>query len=279
LPIPTDNSYNSIFGDKYKNEILNIVESMMTKFFLKENEGKENSLLFCKQRNFIIESKKIIHKVNLKNEKSENFSYLSVKNKIIKTELNLENDNFSIYNFKAKFSPKQIKISDEDLNHLPPFSTRSLFQKKKDILMNLKTTQEDLISIIPYKKEIKINEAETQTESLHQFKIEQNIKLNFIKNKINNTNNETQTFITKFDIEKLNILNEEYSQQLVIYQREKEESDLFYKKELEFLKNEIKKKDEQLNDNNSDKINIFMYPEIIPPEQTFKIFLRKYFIK
>jgi hypothetical protein len=60
-------------------------------------------------------------------------------------------------------------------------------------------------------------------------------------------------------------MNEEYSQQMTIYQREKDEKEKEYRDKLKMLKKD------------TETIKIDYTPEMIPPEQTLKIFL--HFIK
>jgi hypothetical protein len=63
----------------------------------------------------------------------------------------------------------------------------------------------------------------------------------------------------------MTLLNEEYSNQLLHYQKEKEEKENEFNEKLTKLKNE------------NENIRIDYTPEMIPPEETFKIFL--HFIK
>jgi len=101
-----------------------------------------------------------------------------------------------------------------------------------------------------------------------------------------------QTDIKASDIERIEALNEEYSTQLIINKNEKEKLETYHKIISENLKDEIKglnkkiirqqesqaKYANNMNRGNTLEIesenNNQMHPEMIPPEQTFKIFLR-----
>lgn len=78
------------------------------------------------------------------------------------------------------------------------------------------------------------------------------------------TTTNTQTNLTNDEIDKLYILNEEYSRQLIFFKHEKEIIEKHYKENIKKLE------DQQRNEDNS----IDYIPEMIPPEQTLKIFIR-----
>ena len=73
-----------------------------------------------------------------------------------------------------------------------------------------------------------------------------------------------QTEITLNDIDRIVALNQEYNQQLITYQHDLQEQEMIYNKKLKEILNE------------NEKSNVTEYiPELIPPEDTFKIFLCK----
>jgi hypothetical protein len=209
-----------------------------------------------------------------------------------------------------KVQPKPNKIfEDEDFNNLAPFSARggalnNLPTNRKDEQdTNILQSQKSPIKINSKKENISNNIPSTNNQSqfINPLIISTNLsyEINSIPKpihtqpapKINKLypqsfyllipsksiapkrNSEAQTTMNCFDIDRLNALNEEYGEQMMIYKDEKEEIEKIYTLEVDKLRHELNQCKKSAS--NVMDMNTLYLPEMIPPDQTFKIFLRK----
>jgi hypothetical protein len=205
---------------------------------------------------------------------------------------------------KKTFPLRITDSDDEEINNLAPFSSRnskkhSEEKEKKNLIANDNSIPKEICNMKEKPTNLRENENFIKIDDRHSYRFE-NSKLiqskesfSVLKGPRKNKNpvfyypcsfnlcfiptkkvvktlllsKEIQTHTNWIDLDKLVILNQEYAEQLITYQKEKEESDIVFIKIIENLKEKIKHSEEKLP----------LYPEMIPPDQTLKIFLRNIF--
>lgn len=303
MPLPVNKPYNEAFNDKYKQLIVCKIESMMN---LMSKIGKFENLNIFREISLNLERKeeKVIKiKSNTPQNRIENTCKVNLHS------TKIPNNEFNFANFKSlrensiflsgqikKILPKPNKIfeDEEDYNNLPPFSAREKSPAQKNSKKDKEKDNEKNLNYI-YSNPLKISTILSyQINSINSItSLNSTPKPNYsqsssIINKlypqsfyllipsksiIPKRNSDSQTIMNYFDIDRLNSLNEEYGEQMMIYKEEKEEIEKFYMLEVDKLRHELN----QCKKSNSNVVDIstLYLPEMIPPDQTFKIFLRK----
>ena len=300
------------FSDEFKFAVIDNVKSIVKlakeKAFSIFEISQEQNLLILNQKNQNIINNKKYDFIPLNNFNFEILAYEKENNIIFKLSkennftipktIKLNDENLDFSNKKNKgFKRKKYYKNDDSLDSLPPIIYRKyitegtntdqiLFNEiekeilEKPILKEIETFKNEKLKIFKItsfkiKKE-EIKKLNNQKRSKLILKIESQIenKINIIskpkKEKIQILKVQNiQTEMKYFDIERLELLNRELSLRLSEGEREKNE----LKKNLE-EKNNIESN--IITTNNSNNIlnnsNLFL-PEMIPPEQTYKIFI------
>lgn len=225
MPLPTHEGNSNIFNEEYKKEILlRLEDNLEIKFNRFEN-------LEIHQQSISIINKLKRNKFYIDNF---NFSLINEKNQIL---ININETSFSI--IKNKKVPP-IKI-ENNFNEVAPLSYSTSKKKENLSFPNLKYSNQINFEI----KRIIINNPTILYTSSSYITIKSKVK--------SKQSNEAQTFLSNIDIDKLYALNEEYSIQLLLERKQKEEMETKQAFDQSFSQ---------------------LYPEMIPPEQTFRIFLR-----
>ena len=258
----------------------------------KINVVKENNLFINNNKNFY-------NNFEIINEIFFDIIVDNIYNKNDKKLLLSKNENFNFdknfnldsINFEQKnIINNKFYLEDDELDDLPPI----IFNKQnKTINLKLQNIQNFIIK--PFKKNNKKNNFSFHSENkivntYFEITNSYNIKKSKTNYQISNEK-ETMTDLTIKNIYNLETINNEFSNQLNIIEEDKQKLKLSYEQQITDLNNEINLlKLNNINNNTQDtkdilsttilnkstsninvSINQFL-PEMIPPEQTYKIF-------
>jgi hypothetical protein len=303
FPIPVSEEYGSIFEEEMRCKILDSVDQIIYSYEKIKNKCEEKlKLSLARGANFYIlntQNRKYFdpdcmrvtksnfkltrefdrYEDSFKFEKEKNIMDIEHAESFNITNLNTVKINPNIFilekanNFNILQYPNL--TTDFEINY-KNYASPLKIEDKNAIKVGISSTKKKLqFNVLIVKCEINIQIYSSPKILKFPNKVlfyskEKNIIITSLPKLKSST--ESQTLTSQIDMDRQASLNQEYQNQLILYQNEKEEIENDHRIHTESLKAEIKSLNKQMILNNRETGDM-LYPETIPPEQTFKIFL------